>query len=139
QIAVTQAMRPLLRRARGRIVNMSSIGGRQSVAFLGPYSASKFALEAATDALRQELSPWGLHVVAIEPGTVATPIWDKAGRLADEQMTRLPAAMHDLYGTAIQKVRSEIDDAHRIGAAPERVARTVGRALTARRPKTRYV
>ncbi len=78
QIAVTQALLPLIRRARGRIVNMGSIAGRGTIPMMGPYSASKFALEALTDALRLELYPWGIEVSIIEPGAIATPIWSKS-------------------------------------------------------------
>src|SRR2546429_6668900 len=75
QVAVTQAALPALRKARGRIVNMTSIGGRLASPFLGPYNASKYALEAVTDSLRLELRQFGVAVAAIEPGAVATPIW----------------------------------------------------------------
>ncbi len=79
QVAVTRAFLPLLRRAKnGRIVNMSSISGRITAPLLGPYSMSKFALEAFSDALRRELSPFGLSVSVVEPGAIKTPIWDKA-------------------------------------------------------------
>ena len=91
QIAVTQAVLPLLRRAHGRIVNMGSIAGRGTIPMMGPYSASKHALEALTDALRLELYPWGIEVSIIEPGAVATPIWDKS--------------MPDLAGCRIGDVR----------------------------------
>ena len=73
QVAVTQAFLPLLRQGRGRIVNMGSISGRVAMPFIGPYAASKFALEALTDSLRVELRPWGIEVSIIEPGPIATP------------------------------------------------------------------
>src|SRR5215475_8847089 len=78
QIAVTQAFLPLLRKGHGRIVNMGSIAGRATIPLMGPYSASKFALEALTNALRLELQPWGIPVSVIEPGATATPIWEKS-------------------------------------------------------------
>lgn len=74
-ISVTQAFLPLLRRARGRIVNMSSSGGLLALPFMGPYAASKFAMEAISDSLRVELKPWGISVSVVEPGAIATPIW----------------------------------------------------------------
>src|SRR4249920_2929488 len=83
QIAVTQAFLPVLRRARGRIVNMGSIAGRTTMPFLGPYSMSKFALEAMTTALRLELDTWGIEVSIVEPGAIATPIWEKSSKAAD--------------------------------------------------------
>ena len=78
QIAVTQELLALLRRARGSIVNMSSVSGRVAAPFLGPYSASKFALEALSDSMRLELRPWGISVSVVEPGPIATPIWEKS-------------------------------------------------------------
>ena len=86
QVAVTQAFLPLLRAARGRIVNVSSIGGRMALPLAGPYSASKFALEAISDSLRRELRHLGVDVVVIEPGGVKTPIWDKGTAAAEEML-----------------------------------------------------
>ncbi len=75
QVAVTQAFLPALRRARGRIVFVGSIAGKSALPFLGPYAASKHALEAVADSLRLELRPWGIHVAIVEPGSIKTPIW----------------------------------------------------------------
>ena len=83
QIAVTQAFLPLLRKARGRIVNMSSLNGRIAPPYMAPYAASKHALEALSDALRLELRAWGIRVSVIEPGATTTPIWDKSLAAAD--------------------------------------------------------
>src|SRR5204862_4889771 len=77
QVAVTQAFLPLLRLARGRVVNVGSVGGRMALPFNGPYHASKYAMEAFTDSLRAELLPWGMRVVVVEPGTIDTPIWEQ--------------------------------------------------------------
>lgn len=90
-LAVTQAFLPLLRQAKGRIINMSSIAGLAASPFLGPYAASKFALEALSDALRLELHPWEIEVVLIEPGNIATPIWQKGLAFADQLEAKLPA------------------------------------------------
>src|SRR2546426_8845647 len=76
-VAVTQAFLPLLKAARGRIVNISSLAGRAALPFLGPYAASKFALEALSDSLRRELWPFGIEVIVIEPGNIQSKIWDK--------------------------------------------------------------
>src|SRR6185312_16425833 len=92
QVAVTQAFLPQLRAARGRIVNMSSIGGKVAVPLLGAYAASKFGLEGFSDTLRRELRPWGIRVAVVEPGTIATPIWDKGIASGDELTRTLPPA-----------------------------------------------
>jgi NAD(P)-dependent dehydrogenase (short-subunit alcohol dehydrogenase family) len=139
QIAVTQAFLPLIRAARGRIVNMSSIGGLVPNAFLGPYQASKFAIEAITDVLRKELRPWRIHVVAIEPGTVDTEIWRKGTEAGRETLERLTPEGRELYGERIQKILEATQKMTRRATPPERVAVVVERALTASRPRTRYL
>ncbi|HEY8172678.1 MAG TPA: SDR family oxidoreductase [Dehalococcoidia bacterium] len=139
QIAVTQAFLPAIRKSRGRIVNMGSIGGRMATAILGPYNASKFAMEGLTDALRQELRPWGINVAIIEPGSIATPIWDKSQALADTLEERLPREGHALYDGIIKAVREFAVETGRRGVPPDRVAKAVEHALTSKRPKTRYL
>jgi NAD(P)-dependent dehydrogenase (short-subunit alcohol dehydrogenase family) len=139
QVAVTQAALPALRKARGRIVNMTSIGGRLASPFLGPYNASKYALEAITDALRIELHRFGIEVAAVEPGAVATPIWEKGRATAEQATETMPAEALKLYGAGFAAISKFISEAERSGAPPLDVARAVEHALTARRPKTRYV
>ncbi len=139
QIAVTQAVLPLLRSSRGRIVNMGSISGRIASPFIGPYSASKFALEAITDALRVELLPWGISVSIIEPGNVATPIWEKSLAAAETIAQNFPGQATDLYGSSLKEITSVVEKAAASGIDPDIVARAVAHALTARTPKTRYL
>jgi NAD(P)-dependent dehydrogenase (short-subunit alcohol dehydrogenase family) len=139
QISVIQAFLPLLRRARGRIVNMGSIAGRMSLPFLGPYSASKFALEAITDSLRLELLPWGITVSIIEPGAVKTPIWGKSRDAAGKRARNFPAEALELYGPSIAAFSAETEKAAGAGVEPGVVVRAVEHALTAREPKTRYL
>jgi NAD(P)-dependent dehydrogenase (short-subunit alcohol dehydrogenase family) len=139
QLAVSQAFLPLLRRSRGRIVNMSSIGGRVAQPFAGPYIASKFALEAITDVLRAELIEWNIDVIAIEPGTIATPIWEKSSREADNVLANLTPEQRELYGNRLAKVAKVLERQTKRGAPPEKVAEVVEKALTAKRPKTRYL
>lgn len=134
-IAMVQAMLPLLRAGRGRIVNMSSIGGRIAYPFMGPYNSSKWALEALSDSLRRELRPWGIHVAVIEPGNIQTPIWGKARTLADNVDPRAQA----LYGPGLEFAMNVVNRAEGTGLPPEVVARAVAHALVARRPRTRYV
>jgi NAD(P)-dependent dehydrogenase (short-subunit alcohol dehydrogenase family) len=139
QVAVTQAALPALRKARGRIVNMTSIGGRLASPFLGPYNASKYALEAVTDALRVELRQFGIEVAAVEPGAVATPIWEKGRAGAEQATASMPAEALKLYSAGMAAISKFISQGERSGVPPLEVARAVGHALTARRPKTRYV
>lgn len=139
QLGVTQAFLPLLRQAKGRIVNISSIGGRIAGPLLGAYHASKFALEAMTDSLRLELQPWGIKVISIEPGAVATPIWETSLSRADSLASAYPPKALDLYGKAIEKKRAEAQRNSQKGIAPLQVAKVIEQALTATRPQTRYL
>jgi NAD(P)-dependent dehydrogenase (short-subunit alcohol dehydrogenase family) len=140
QLAVTQAFLPLIREGRGRIVFMSSIGGRRpAMPFLSPYQASKHALEAFGDALRVELAPWGIEVVLIEPGSIATPIWDKGVTSADRMVDEFPPEAAERYGVAAAKARKLAETTGKRGIPPERVAEKVGQALLAKRPKPRYL
>lgn len=137
QVAVTQAFLPLLRRGAGRIVNIGSVSGIMAFPFLGAYSASKFALEAVTDALRVELRPWNIDVAIIEAGEIETPIWSKSLAAADEMIATLPPQGRAWYGTVLAGLRDRL--AQRRGLPADHVARVVVHALTAPRPKTRYV
>jgi NAD(P)-dependent dehydrogenase (short-subunit alcohol dehydrogenase family) len=140
QIAVTQAFLPLIRRAGGRIVNIGSVAGRAPAApLLGPYAASKMAMEALTDSLRTELIPWGIFVAVIEPGNIATPIWEKADSDFDHLESVMPEEGLHRYAKLIASGRKIAMMAGRNGVSPEKVARAVEHALTARRPKTRYL
>jgi len=137
QIAVTQAMLPALRRAGGRIVFVSSIGGRVAMAFTAPYAASKHALEAFGDALRVELHTSHVQVALVEPGSVATPIWDKSR--AEAARVVVPPELQGQYGRVPAAMDKVLADTARRGVAPELVAATIERALTAQRMRARYV
>jgi len=139
QVAVTQAFLPLIRAARGRIVNMGSIAGRLATPFSGAYGASKFALEALTDALRLELAPWGISVSIIEPGAVATPIWEKGKKNGAAMLAAAPPEALVLYAEALEAFKRNSEHAAKNAADPMDVARAVEHALTAAKPKTRYV
>jgi NAD(P)-dependent dehydrogenase (short-subunit alcohol dehydrogenase family) len=140
QVAVTQAFMPMLRAGGGRIVNVSSIGGRIALPLVGPYAASKFALEALSDSLRRELRGSGVDVVLVEPGGVKTPIWDKGIRAADELQANMPAEAGDRYGRLIEVIREQSQDiAANSGVEPSEVAEAIAIALTASRPRTRYM
>jgi len=137
QVAVTQALLPALRAAHGRLLFVSSVGGRVAMAFTAPYAASKHALEAIGDTLRVELSTSNVHVALIEPGSVATPIWEKT-REVEEKLT-IPATLQAEYGHVPAAMKKTIESTASRGVPPEQVAETIERALTAKRMKARYV
>jgi NAD(P)-dependent dehydrogenase (short-subunit alcohol dehydrogenase family) len=138
QVAVTQAALPLIRKARGRIVFLSSIGGRIAFPLTGAYHAAKFGVEAVGDIFRQELRSWGISVSVVEPGSIDTPIWDRGEREADEMGTRVPAR-EELYGKAIARYRKVVRSVADRGIPPAKVAEAIEHALTARRPRSRYL
>ena len=139
QIAVTQAMLGALRKARGRIVNMGSAGGHSPPPFVGPYAASKAALRATSESLRRELRPWGIWVATVQPGSIATPIWDKGAATAQDVRGRLPEGTDALYGDVLDGVSAMTEKLAAAGLPPEKVARVVEHALTARRPRRDYI
>ena len=139
QVAVTQHLLPLLRQGRGRVINISSISGRVAMPFFGPYSASKFALEALTDALRLELSPWKIAVISVQPGSVVTPIWEKSLQKADNLVADLPLEGERLYGRQLARLRQAVVRTSQRGISPEQVAKVVHRSIIVNRPKTRYL
>jgi NAD(P)-dependent dehydrogenase (short-subunit alcohol dehydrogenase family) len=139
QVAVTQAMLPLIRPARGRIVFISSIGGRIAFPLNGAYHAAKFGIEAVGDVFRQELRPWGIGVAIVEPGSIDTPIWERGSANADEIESRAHPDQEALYGQAIAGFRKVVQDLADRGIPPAKVAREVGQALEADRPRSRYL
>jgi NAD(P)-dependent dehydrogenase (short-subunit alcohol dehydrogenase family) len=139
QVAVTQAFIPALRRARGRIVFISSIGGLVATPYMAPYHASKWGIEGVGDALRQELHGFGIQVSIVEPGSIATPIWDKGRATATEVRGNLSAEGEELYGESLARFGQRLEQTAGRGAPPEKVAEVVVHALTARRPRTRYL
>lgn len=138
QIAVTQAMLPMVRAAQGRLVFVGSIAGRSALPFVGPYSASKFALEALADTLRVELMPWHIHVALIEPGVIATPIWQTSIDAALAMLEQVPPAMNEYYGERLAAIQRRAERGVG-GLPPDVVARTIEHALDAPRPRTRYL
>jgi len=137
-VAVTQALLPSIRKAKGRVVFVSSIGGRIAFPFGGPYHASKFGTEAIGDVFRQELRPWGLRVAIVEPGSIDTPIWERGQRKATEIEAKAPQT-DLLYGAAIGKFRKVIQDTAERGIPPEKVAKAIAHALESSRPRSRYL
>jgi NAD(P)-dependent dehydrogenase (short-subunit alcohol dehydrogenase family) len=140
QLAVTQAFMPLLREhGSARIVFTSSIGGRVAAPFIGPYAASKHALNGMAESLRRELLPFGMGVSVLAPATVSTPIWDKAGDQFDEIVAALPPQGIELYGATIDSMRGIVDNSNDAGIPASKVAEAAHHALFSRRPKAEYL
>ncbi len=138
QIAVTQACLPLLRKARGRIVNMSSVSGLSALPTIGPYCASKFAMEGLSDTLRMELAPWGIEVSIIEPGSASTNIMQVAGDDAAAAVDSSDPIRRE-YSAMVKGMAAGFRRSASGGISPDVVAAKVHEALTAPRPKTRYL
>ena len=132
-LAVTQAFLPLLKAARGRIVNVSSVAGRGALPFMGPYAASKFALEAMSDSLRRELLPFRVAVIVIEPGSVQSRIWEKVEAMDLSRYRDTP------YASVLERFRDAALRGAKRAPPADSVARAVGKALTARRPAIRML
>ena len=139
QVAVTQAFLPALRRARGRVVFLSSIGGLVANPYMSPYHASKFGIEAVGDSLRQELRRFGVRVSIVEPGSVATPIWEKGRGTAESIRDGFTPEEDELYGEKVARMGEVATEVGARGVPPEKVAEVIAHALTANRPKTRYL
>lgn len=147
QIALTQAFLPLLRGAKrqsenrryhARIINMGSLAGRSALPFTSPYNASKFAFRALSDTWRVELRPQGIAVITVEPGMVTTPIWQKGSAWAGA-MLDFPSETLALYPSFTAQASQIEQIAQKKGVSASEVALVVHRALTAPRPKSRYV
>jgi NAD(P)-dependent dehydrogenase (short-subunit alcohol dehydrogenase family) len=140
QLAVTQAFLPLLRQhGKGRIVFTSSIAGRMAAPLIGPYAASKHALNGMAESLRRELKPWGIGVSVLAPATVSTPIWDKAGDDIDDVVAKLPPQAFEFYGSAFDTMRSLSKEARNGGIPASKVAEAAHHAVFARRAKAEYL
>lgn len=136
--ALTQALLPLLHESKGRVINVSSGSGRVSTPMMGPYSASKYALEALSDALRSELRRFGVDVVVIEPGGMQTPLIGKEQAQLRELLGQLPPRGRERYGRLLERFLEVHDKMGSRTASPQKVAAAIQRALEARRPRTRY-
>jgi NAD(P)-dependent dehydrogenase (short-subunit alcohol dehydrogenase family) len=139
QIAVTRTFLEQVRQGGGRIVFIGSIAGKMATPFLGPYCASKHAMEALSDSLRQELRPWGIPVALVEPGSIATKIWQKGMQDADEYEKNMPEDAVMRYGKAFRALREAAEKFEGAGIPADRVAKVVEHALTSGRPRTRYI
>jgi NAD(P)-dependent dehydrogenase (short-subunit alcohol dehydrogenase family) len=138
-LAITQALLPGLIPNQGRVVTVGSIGGRMSLPYLAPYSASKFAVRAWMDALRGELAPQGVRAVLIEPGAIATPLWEKGTTTASARIDDLPPDLKARYQRHMNGALHTAAMAERHAIPAERCAKVIERALTARHPKGHYL
>ncbi len=138
-IELTQQVFPLLRKSRGRIINVGSAAGRIALPFLGAYASSKFAMEAWSDSLRREVKPQGVGVVLLEIGSISTPIWDKLRAVAEGTLANASDEAKALYGESLQRFLqlNERETAQR-KTTPEDVAKTAFEAMTTKAPKARY-
>ena len=136
-IALTQACLPLLRQAKGRIINISSGMGRMSMPFAGPYSASKYALETLSDTLRMELRDDQIEVILIEPGSIATEIWRKGTQMRQDTMNSWSEQDRQRYGRRFTNFAKMNDDVTKL--LPQHVVNVIVKALTAKRPRPRYL
>ena len=139
QMAVTKAVLPRIRAAAGRIVFISSINGRVSMPLIGPYCASKFALEAAADALRMEVVPWKVSVSIVEPAQTDTDMWRTADTMAEETEAAMEPEHRRLYERHIAGLKKRIPISQKMAVPTDAVASVVAEALTTARPRPRYV
>jgi NAD(P)-dependent dehydrogenase (short-subunit alcohol dehydrogenase family) len=140
QVAVTQAFLPLIRKGRGTVVFIASIGGRVASPFMSDYSASKFGVEALGDTLRREVSRWGIDVVVVEPGSIATEIWRKGSDALEQQTGAMPADARRLYGGQMEAFgKAFLEETGGRGIPPKKVANVIHKAIRSNKPKARYL
>ncbi|OLP00301.1 dehydrogenase [Mycolicibacterium porcinum] len=133
-VAVTQTLLPALIGNKGRVINISSVGGRVAMATYGPYAGTKFALEAVSDSLRREMAPLGVHVVVVEPGAVRTEMLRRAGTTTYQ----LPPELAQRYSGLVHAVTAQAAASSKSGLSADDAAKVIARAVTARKPRTRY-
>jgi NAD(P)-dependent dehydrogenase (short-subunit alcohol dehydrogenase family) len=137
-IAVTQALLPALIRSKGRVINISSVGGKVAMATYGPYASAKFALEAVSDSLRREIAPFGVEVVVVEPGAVKTKIAGRAIAKAHEVASNMTPEQSQRYGGLVQAITAQAASETDRGMSADGAAKVIATAVTAHKPRTRY-
>ncbi|MEU5273394.1 SDR family oxidoreductase [Streptomyces hygroscopicus] len=137
-IAVTQALLPALLRGKGRVINISSIGGKFAMATYGAYAGTKFALEAVSDSLRREVGPLGVQVVVVEPGGIRTEMAARGIATANQLAAQMTPAQKERYGSLVQANNKLMASGTASGLTADAAARVIAKAVTARRPRTRY-
>jgi len=129
---------PLLRKGKGRIINVSSTSGFNALPYAGAYAAGKYALEGLSESLRNELSPMGIHVVLLQPGNVATPIWGKVLEQMQKRLDNAPPLRKELYEAEVLATKRVLEKSTRTGISPMKVVETMEKALLSERPKACY-
>jgi NAD(P)-dependent dehydrogenase (short-subunit alcohol dehydrogenase family) len=137
-IAVTQALLPALIRSKGRVVNISSVGGKIAMATYGPYAGTKFALEAVSDSLRREIAPFGVQVVVVEPGAVRTEMPGRAISTAHELASTMTPEQNQRYAGLVHAITAQAASHTNSGLPADAAAKVIAKAVTARKPRTRY-
>ena len=137
-LAVTQAFLPLVRQARGRVVNISSSASLVVMPFHGPYSMTKWSVNAMSNALRLELQPFGVQVSLMIVGSIDTPIWVKGGKSSIRIRKKYQPEGIELYGARWKKVGEIFTEMGNAGSPPEIAAKKIALALTAKRPRNTY-
>jgi len=138
-VAMTNALLPAVLAAKGRIVNVGSIGGRMALPIMGPYTASKHAVRGWSDAMRGELATQGVHVALIEPGAIKTPMWEKGQSEADVLEEGLSQDIRERYGATLAALRKTATRTEGMAIPPERVAKRIEHAMTSSRPRPHYL
>jgi NAD(P)-dependent dehydrogenase (short-subunit alcohol dehydrogenase family) len=138
-VNLTRELLPLLRTAKGRVINIGSVGGRASMPMMAPYSAGKHAIEAISESLRFEVADFGMKVACIEPGEIATAIWGKANDQLAQHLKVYDAATMARYDRHMDMIYGFVADGAKRGMPPSKVADSVYHAMTAAKPKHRYL
>ncbi len=139
-VALTQALLPaLIASGDGRLVNVSSIGGRVAFPTYGAYAAAKFALEGFSDVLRREVGRLGVKVIVIEPGNIATPMWGKGIATMDELAATMTPEQHARYDDLVAAMHKQAEGLAGSGIEPLHAAKVIANAIQSRKPRTRYL
>ena len=137
-IAVTQTLLPALIRSKGRVINISSVGGKIAMATYGPYAGTKFALEAVSDSLRREIAPLGVRVVVVEPGAVRTEMAGRAIATAHELVSTMTPEQFQRYAGLVHAITAQTASFTKSGLSADAAAKVIAKAVTVRKPRTRY-
>jgi NAD(P)-dependent dehydrogenase (short-subunit alcohol dehydrogenase family) len=138
-VTITRTFLPLIRKSRGRVINISSISGLIAAPFLGPYCTSKFAIRAFTDALRREVARFGVKVIGIEPGPIRTEIWGKSLRVSEAEEKKLTPELAEAYGPALKALRNTVQRSEQEAVPVEEVSAKIVLAVELRHPKVAYL